>query len=215
MKKNNNESLIKKNILKESKKYIPTHGWNDNLFTLISSNNKYKISTLNSLFPSGYISLLKFYLEEMNKSFLLKAKKLNLGNMRTHIKVRELILLKINLYELEKQIIKKTYFTLLLPKYFNISSYALYKTVDEIWFIAGDHSTDFNYYSKRAILAAIYSSVIFHWISNNDIKSTTNFLDLQLKRVSKIPKVKSKIKDISTQLPQGFKNLKKIFAIMQ
>ena len=63
MKKNNKENLIKKNILKESKKYISNHGWNDNLFTLISSNNKYKISTLNSLFPRGYISLLKFYLE--------------------------------------------------------------------------------------------------------------------------------------------------------
>ena len=45
MKKNNKENLIKKNILKESKKYISTHGWNDNLFTLISSNNKYKISS--------------------------------------------------------------------------------------------------------------------------------------------------------------------------
>ena len=30
--------------------------------------------------------------------------------------------------------------------------------VDDIWYMAGDKSTDFNWYTKRAILAAIYTS---------------------------------------------------------
>lgn len=30
--------------------------------------------------------------------------------------------------------------------------------VDDMWYCAGDRSTDFNWYSKRAILTAIYCS---------------------------------------------------------
>ena len=214
MKKRNNNHL-KKNILKEAKKHIIKNGWNENLFNLIAKNRKFNINDIKSLFQEDYTSLLKFYLEELNNGFILKAKKLNLKNFRTHIKIRELILLRLNLYQKEKKIIKKTYFSLLLPKHFNISSYALYKTVNEIWFLAGDKSTDFNFYSKRAILSTIYSSVIFHWINNDDINLTKLFLDKQLLRVSKIPIVKGKIKNFSSQLPNGLKIYRRFFSTMQ
>ena len=105
-----NINNIKKNILEEAKKYIVSNGWNENLFNLISKNKKFKIDEINSIFPDNYISLLNFYLNELNINFILKAKKLNLKNMRTHIKVRELILLKLKLYQYEKPIIRKTYF---------------------------------------------------------------------------------------------------------
>ena len=214
MMKKNKKNITKKIILEISKKYIFKHGWNKNLFTQISNDKKINIHNLNSLFPEGYISLLKFYLENLNKDFILRAKKLNLNNLRVHIKVRELILLKLKLYESERQIIKKTYFALLSPKNFNISSYALYKTVDEIWFLAGDNSTDFNFYSKRAILASIYSSVIFYWINKNDMELTKKFLDKQLSRVSKIPSLKKNIKNF-VKLPAGLKNFRKLFTAMQ
>jgi ubiquinone biosynthesis protein COQ9 len=34
----------------------------------------------------------------------------------------------------------------------------LARLVDEIWYLAGDESVDANWYSKRATLAAVYSS---------------------------------------------------------
>ena len=92
MKKRNNNNL-KKNILEEAKKHIVKNGWNENLFNLIAKNKKFNINDLHSLFQDNYASLLKFYLEELNNDFILKAKKLDLNNFRTHIKVRELILL--------------------------------------------------------------------------------------------------------------------------
>jgi len=214
MKKKNNNN-IKKIILEEAKKYIFSNGWNENLLNLISKNKKFKINEINSLFPDGYVSLLKFYLEELNSNFILQAKKLNLKNIRTHIKVRKLILLKLKLYQYEKTIIRKTYFSLLSPKHLNISSRALYNTVDDIWFFAGDESTDFNFYSKRAILSTIYSSVILHWINNEDIHLTEKFLDKQLFRVSKIPILKNKIKNISSELPNRLKIFRKFYSAMQ
>ena len=38
----------------------------------------------------------------------------------------------------------------------------LYRTIDAIWYAAGDTSTDFNFYTKRATLAGVYSSTLFY-----------------------------------------------------
>ncbi|MEK9797348.1 MAG: COQ9 family protein, partial [Alphaproteobacteria bacterium] len=35
---------------------------------------------------------------------------------------------------------------------------ALYRTVDDMWYAAGDRSTDFSFYTKRATLAGVLSS---------------------------------------------------------
>ena len=62
-----------------------------------------------------------------------------------------------------------------------------------MWFIAGDNSVDFNYYTKRLILAGIYSRIIFFFFNNNDQEALENLLDKNLKRVAQIPKLKSKL----------------------
>ena len=42
----------------------------------------------------------------------------------------------------------------------------LYRTVDAMWYAAGDTSTDFNFYTKRATLAGVYSSTLLYWLND-------------------------------------------------
>ena len=56
----------------------------------------------------------------------------------------------------EKNVIKRTYFTLLLPHHSKLGLKSLYNTVDQIWYLVGDKSTDFNFYTKRGILLGIW-----------------------------------------------------------
>ena len=37
------------------------------------------------------------------------------------------------------------------------------RTVDAIWHAAGDRSADFSWYTKRAILAAVYTATVLYW----------------------------------------------------
>ena len=81
----------------------------------------------------------------------------------------------------------------------------MFKIVDQIWFLAGDKSTDFNYYSKRSILFAIYYSSVMFLINNDfDIKKTLNFLDAKLQKVSKIPNIKSNLKKLPLEMLKKF-----------
>ena len=110
--------------------------------------------------------------------------------------------------EKDKALLKKTTLSLLLPHHYHLSTKALYNTVNHIWYSAGDNSTDFNFYTKRAILAQVLSITNLHWLNNDDLKDTISVLDKQLKLISKIPKIKKKIKDVSKIFPIGIKSLK-------
>ena len=105
----------------------------------------------------------------------------------------------------DKILVKRTLFTLMLPQHASLAILSLYNTADQIWFLAGDKSTDFNFYSKRAILMGIYSSTLIYWVNNNKtIKNTKTFLDKQLNSFSKIPKMKQRVKSVVDIAPKIF-----------
>lgn len=54
---------------------------------------------------------------------------------------------------------------------------------DEIWYLAGDTAVDFSWYTKRASLAAVYSSSEMFMTSDTskDFAATEDFLDRRLK----------------------------------
>ena len=169
---------------------------------------KFNINEIKILFSEGYLSLLKFYLNELDTQMTSNAKKINLIRMKTPERIKQIILLRLKNNQNEKKIIRRTYFALLYPYHSKVALKSLYKTVDQIWFIAGDKSVDFNFYSKRFILAAIYSSVVLYWIKNQDIRKTTKFLDKQLRKVSKITQTKNNFKNTFNFLPQIFNAVK-------
>ncbi len=210
-KKENKLNNIRIDIVSVAKEHIILNGWNDNIVDFIVSKNKFRREVILALFPKGYKSILEFYLSILNDRMTKASQKINLSRMKTHERVKEIILLRLKMNKKDKKLLKKTMFTLMLPQHSKIATLSLYNIVDQIWFIAGDKSTDFNFYTKRAILALIYSSTIFYWLNNDkDFNQTKNFLNKQLEKVSIIPKIKKKLNKASIFLPNFF-NLAKEF----
>ena len=206
-----NLNKIRKEVLSDSKTYVIKYGWNEKMFSKVAKNSKYDTAVVLSLFPEGYISLIQVYLDEINAKMTKESKKLNLIRFKVHERIRELCILRFKIMTKEKKIVCKTFLHLLLPNNYNFSLKNLYKTVDQIWYLAGDSSTDFNFYSKRAILASIYSTTIMHFINNDNFEETINLLNKQLKKVSKIPKIKERLSDY-IKLASHFVKLGKKFS---
>ena len=198
----------RKQIFNEVKNYVEVNGWNKEIFLNLKNSN-FDYNEIISLFPNGYLSTIQMYLDDINSKMALESKKLNLIQLRLHERVRELCILRLNIMQKEKKFVIKTYNHLCLPQNYKFSSKNLYKTIDQIWFLSGDNSTDFNFYTKRIILAGIYTSTMIHFINNENIDGTIDFLNNQLKKVKYIPKFKNRINDIVKILPQILKYKKK------
>ena len=76
------------------------------------------------------------------------------------------------------------------------SNKTLFKIADEIWFLAGDKSTDYNYYTKRIILMNIYAITFSFFVFDNskDLERTKKFLDKEISAVLKFGNLKNKLK---------------------
>ena len=82
-----------------------------------------------------------------------------------------------------------------LPHHIGKASQLLYATVNAIWYYAGDTSTDYNFYTKRALLAWVYSSTFLYWLQDDseDHHKTWMFLDRRIEEVLTLPKLPKRI----------------------
>tara|TARA_Y100000591_G_scaffold228001_1_gene199018 strand:- start:617 stop:1246 length:630 start_codon:yes stop_codon:yes gene_type:complete len=200
---NKNQSII----LNKTKEIVKADGWSRNIIDKLIKDGVNK-SELIIIFKNDYKKLLGYFLEEINQLLELKVKKINIINFPVNIRIKKILLSRIQILNEDKIFYKKTFDHLLLPQNIKILKKSLYKSVDTMWYLAGDTSTDFNFYTKRIILGGVYTNAIFTFF-NNDIEQAEVNIDKNLKKISKLPKLKERFSFIKDNLPiflKGFIN---------
>src|SRR5258705_26466 len=103
----------------------------------------------------------------------------------------------------EKEAARRAAALLSLPMHAALGAKLMYRTVDAMWRAAGDTSTDFNFYTKRGILAGVYGSTAMRWFNDTsaDEKPTEEFLAARIDNVMQFEKFKAKPKDALSNFP--------------
>ncbi|HVJ54049.1 MAG TPA: COQ9 family protein [Aliidongia sp.] len=82
----------------------------------------------------------------------------------------------------------------------------VYRTVDAIWYAAGDQATDFNFYTKRSLLAAVYAPTMLYWLNDGSEGATETeaFLQRRLAQVMKLPGLTGKLRKTAERVAAPF-----------
>jgi ubiquinone biosynthesis protein COQ9 len=101
---------------------------------------------------------------------------------------------------------------LALPANLPLAARLLYRTTDAIWFAAGDRATDFSFYTKRGLLAGVYASTSLYWLDDKSRhgEATSAFLDRRIGEVMQIPKLRGRIKEGLSALPNPLRALRSL-----
>tara|TARA_B100001287_G_scaffold275650_2_gene283897 strand:- start:541 stop:1170 length:630 start_codon:yes stop_codon:yes gene_type:complete len=205
--KDNKEHIKRLKILESAKKIIRKDGWSKNILAKLN-NDKLKSSDITYLFPNGYIDLLNLSLNEINISLEKQIDKINIINFPISKRIKKILMKRLEIINKDKIFYKKTIRHLLLPNNSQTMKNSLYNSVDKMWYLAGDNSTDFSFYTKRITLAIIYTNALFI-LFNQSYDNVEENIDRNLKRISKIPKLKDRLSFIKDNLPiflRGFLN---------
>uniref|UniRef100_A0A3Q1HMP9 Ubiquinone biosynthesis protein n=1 Tax=Anabas testudineus TaxID=64144 RepID=A0A3Q1HMP9_ANATE len=94
---------------------------------------------------------------------------------------------------------------LLLPHNIPDSLKHLSTLVDDIWYYAGDRSTDMNWYTKRAALTGIYNTTELVMVqdSSPDFQDTWNFLDNRIQDVVNMATTAKQVQSTGEAVVQG------------
>lgn len=160
-------------------------------------------------FPGGPRDAVEAYLCHADDRMTAALEDLDLPEMRVRDRISTAVRTRLELAREEREIIRRTLSFLALPGHGVLASRSLYRTVDAIWWIAGDRSTDFNFYSKRGLLAAIYISTLLFWLTDEseDLADSWAFLDRRIANIMAAPKLTSRAKTLGARLPDPFKVL--------
>jgi ubiquinone biosynthesis protein COQ9 len=166
-------------------------GWNQKLLENASISAGLDAQHHRILFPGGVADLFTYFVEETNRKM---AENVKLDGLKTHEKIRACIIWRLEEIKQHKQVIK-SWLKALLPQPLTTLK-ASYSAVDAMWRLCGDTATDFNFYSKRAILAGVYGSGLLYFIedSSEDDAKTWVFLNKSLQNVGKFSRLAAEIK---------------------
>lgn len=175
---------------------------NDLEKAIIETINQMKINPkeLNRIktefFPDGFVSLIMEVNEIINEKIRKEKKPSNFKNFKINEKIQYFVIRRLEIFN---ELLDKFKFFKESIKPFMIlnSSKLLFKIADEIWYLSGDRSTDYNYYTKRFILMKIYALTFSFYIfdRSQSLTNTKKFLKKQIELVLSFGKFKKKIKD--------------------
>ena len=149
---------------------------------------------MHSFFPAGIADAIAAYGAYADKNMITAFDgqgAANIAAMPVHMKIRSLILIRLEQAAQYKEVVRRTLAVLGQPRNAKLAAQLLYNTVDGMWRAAGDTSTDYNFYTKRATLSAVYSATLLAFLSDNtaDMAKTEAFLDRRLADVARLPKM--------------------------
>ena len=130
-------------------------------------------------FPGGAIEMIEFHSRLADRRMVADFEQADKKGLKLREKVALAVRLRLTANAAHREAIRRALTILALPVHAPLAARLLYRTVDAIWYAMGDRSTDYNFYTKRALLAGVYSTTLLYWIND---KSAGEHGDLGLPR---------------------------------
>ena len=162
-------------------------------------------------FPRGGIDLAIYFVRDGVAQMEAKLATLDIESMKIRERIKTAVQTTLEVDTDYKEIARRAFNMLALPGNTKDASLCLAHTVDVMWRSTGDKSTDFNFYTKRATLAAVYSATRLFWLNDDsaDAQDSWAFLDRRIDNVMQIEKGKAKFRELQDKLGNPLEALAK------
>jgi len=190
-------------LLEAALDHVAFDGWSETALRAAAADTGIPLERALNAFPGGATELIAFHSETADSRMLEALELEPLAEMKVREKAAKAIRLRLEANFRHREAIRTALTTLMMPQNAALSARLLYKTVDAIWYAIGDRSTDFNFYTKRGLLAGVYSATLFYWLNDKSegAAATWAFLDRRIAEVMKVPQLLGKLTQFSGRLP--------------
>ncbi len=178
----------RRRLLDATLNHVPFDGWTMTALQRAAADLGLDAATAVNAFPGGAAELIAFHSAEADRQMLDALQPLDLPGMRVRDRIAAAVRLRLEQNTAHREAIRRALAFLALPQNGPLGLKCLYRTVDAMWYAAGDTSTDYNFYTKRLLLSGVYSSTLLFWLNDEseDFAETWAFLSRRIDEVLKI-----------------------------
>ncbi|MEX1147946.1 MAG: COQ9 family protein [Sphingomonadales bacterium] len=190
-------------ILDAVLRHVDFDGWTQKAVRAAAADLELAPAMIELAFPGGITEMIDTFSARADE----QAAEAIAAQIRDDMKIRDRIALAVRVriegVAAHREAARHAISHLCLPPYAAAGAAMTWRTADVLWRAVGDTSTDMSHYSKRAILAGVFSATVLYWL--NDVSEgsadTWSFLDRRIGDVMKIEKAKGHLRKYTAQLP--------------
>lgn len=170
-------------------------GWSDAALAQAATLAGVDLAVARLAFPGGAMDMIAAWIASTDAKMQAAFADGHLAGMKVRERIRTLLLFRLDAIAGQEEALRRALAIQAMPQNLSRSLKLGWSSADLMWRLAGDTATDYNHYTKRALLAGIYSATLAVFLDDHsDGKAETRaFLDRRIEGVMKFEKVKAQL----------------------
>lgn len=168
-------------------------GWTDAALVSASEAEGVDPDVARLAYPGGAMDMIAAWIASVDVAMFAALPAERLAVMKVRERIRSLVQARLDAIEGREEALRRALAIMAMPQNVARAGRLGWASADAMWRLAGDVATDYNHYTKRAILASIYTATLAVFVSDEseDKADTRAFLDRRIDGVMRFEKAKA------------------------
>jgi ubiquinone biosynthesis protein COQ9 len=186
-------------LLEAALVHVPFDGWSRRSLFAGAADLRLEPSVARRLFPRAGDDMLVHVERWADRQMLARVGPLD--DLRVRERIARLVRTRLEVLGPHREAMRRATAARLLPSNGLAACGSLWRTVDLMWSAAGDDARDASYYTKRSLLAAVWSSTFLYWLEDRSegCADTWSFLERRIANVMQIGQLRGRVDDFFKQ----------------
>lgn len=186
---------------------LPVHaafdGWTPEAVTLAAEQAGVDPDVARLAFKDGAVQMIDAWFKSVDHAMAARLPVDQLAAMKVRARITELVWARVQIVAPEREALRRALAILAMPQNAIQGARMGWRAADLMWRLAGDKATDFNHYTKRMTLGAVYTSTVLALLDDEsaDLSDTRAFLERRIENVMQFERVKADWKARSEHRP--------------
>jgi len=145
-------------------------------------------------FPGGAVEMIDAWFASIDTAMAARFTPEQLAAMKVRERITALVETRLELVAGHREALRRAVATLAMPQNLATAAKLGWRSADVMWRLAGDTATDYNHYTKRAILGSVYAATVTVFLSDESEgwADTRAFLGRRIEGIMRFEKTKAK-----------------------
>lgn len=177
--------------------HVEFEGWSETALAQTGADCGLAAARIANAFPGGMTEVLIYWHDRVDAELAEIVAAADFAGMKVPQRIAFALNRRFAIVAPHREAVRAGLVFLSLPGRWPLALRLGYRSVDTIWRAIGDPSVDFNFYTKRASLAAIYLASLFYWLEDESAgqEATGDFIDRRLRDLMTLGKAKARLTD--------------------
>ncbi len=170
-------------------------GWTDAALCQAAALAGVDAAVARLAFPGGAMDMICAWIESTDAKMVAAFADGHLAGLKVRDRIRTLLLFRLDAIAGQEEALRRALAIQAMPQNLARTLKSGWHSADLMWRLAGDTATDYNHYTKRALLTGIYTTTLAVFLDDDsDGKTETRaFLDRRIDDVMKFEKAKHQL----------------------